>query len=211
MIATLDRAAARPEARAFFGLEPDRPTLLVTGGSQGAARLNMAVWRAAGDVLGCGGQVLHVLGPKGSATPSSRTGGDLGEAAKRYVTGASSNGWTSPTPPRIWFCPGPGKQRGGGCRRRPSGTSPLPIGNGEQRLNAEPIVAAGGGLLIADADLDAAWVADHVPALLTDPERLGRDGRGAAARLIPRDADERLARLVMGVVGEHPRRKGERR
>ena len=36
MISTLDRAASRAEARDFFGLDPDRPTLLVTGGSQGA-------------------------------------------------------------------------------------------------------------------------------------------------------------------------------
>ena len=41
-IATLDRAAVRGEARATFGLDADRPTLLVTGGSQGAKRLNDA-------------------------------------------------------------------------------------------------------------------------------------------------------------------------
>lgn len=35
-IATLDRAAVRPEARAAFGLDPNLPTLLVSGGSQGA-------------------------------------------------------------------------------------------------------------------------------------------------------------------------------
>ena len=36
---------------------------------------------------------------------------------------------------------------------------PLPIGNGEQALNARPVVDAGGGLLVADAALTPEWVA----------------------------------------------------
>jgi UDP-N-acetylglucosamine:LPS N-acetylglucosamine transferase len=50
---------------------------------------------------------------------------------------------------------------------------PLPIGNGEQRLNAAPLVEAGGGLLVDDADVTPAWVAREVPTLLADRERLG--------------------------------------
>lgn len=46
-IATLDRAAVRPEARAAFGLDPNLPTLLVSGGSQGARRLNEVVQQVA--------------------------------------------------------------------------------------------------------------------------------------------------------------------
>ncbi len=41
-IATLDRAAHRAEALAHFGLDDRRPTVLVTGGSLGAQRLNSA-------------------------------------------------------------------------------------------------------------------------------------------------------------------------
>ena len=35
---------------------------------------------------------------------------------------------------------------------------PLPVGNGEQRLNASEVVAAGGGLLVDDAAFTPAWV-----------------------------------------------------
>ena len=63
-IGSLDRTGRRAEARAEFGLDPDRPTLLVFGGSQGAASLNRVAVGAA-DALTAGGvQVLHARGPK---------------------------------------------------------------------------------------------------------------------------------------------------
>ncbi|MCL2614993.1 MAG: glycosyltransferase, partial [Nocardioidaceae bacterium] len=69
MISTLDRPALRGEARRFFGLDPERPTLVVTGGSQGAWRLNRAVAGASAALGAAGVQVLHVVGPKGAEDP----------------------------------------------------------------------------------------------------------------------------------------------
>ena len=43
---------------------PSCPTLLVSGGSQGALRINTAVAGAWPELLANGIQVLHVLGPK---------------------------------------------------------------------------------------------------------------------------------------------------
>jgi len=73
---------------------------------------------------------------------------------------------------------------------------PLPIGNGEQALNAAAVIEAGGGLLVDDADLTSSWVAEHVVPLLTDAGRLSAMG-AAAAHLIPLDADEKLARMIL--------------
>jgi UDP-N-acetylglucosamine--N-acetylmuramyl-(pentapeptide) pyrophosphoryl-undecaprenol N-acetylglucosamine transferase len=77
---------------------------------------------------------------------------------------------------------------------------PLPIGNGEQRFNALPVVSAGGGLIVDDASLDAERVL-HVlgPLLLDDDQR--REMETAAASHGQRDADERLRRLVLDAVG----------
>ena len=72
---------------------------------------------------------------------------------------------------------------------------PLPIGNGEQRLNAQPVVAAGGGLLVDNADLTADWLRATVVPLLTDPRRLEAMGDAARGTAVL-DADERLADLV---------------
>jgi UDP-N-acetylglucosamine--N-acetylmuramyl-(pentapeptide) pyrophosphoryl-undecaprenol N-acetylglucosamine transferase len=77
---------------------------------------------------------------------------------------------------------------------------PLPIGNGEQALNARPVVDAGGGLLVDDAALSPEWVGATVPDLLADHDRLARMSR-AASGLIPRHADVELARMVLAAAG----------
>ena len=60
---------------------------------------------------------------------------------------------------------------------------PLPIGNGEQRLNAAAVVAAGGGLLVDDDDLDPAWIRAHLPVLLVgDAAAETRERMGARRR-----------------------------
>jgi UDP-N-acetylglucosamine--N-acetylmuramyl-(pentapeptide) pyrophosphoryl-undecaprenol N-acetylglucosamine transferase len=189
MISTLDRAAVRAEARAFFGLDPDRPTLVVTGGSQGARRLNQAVSGAASALGEAGVQVLHVVGPKGEASPSPTAAPyvvehyvdrmDLALAAADLMVcrgGASSVVEAAATGTPAVFVP-------------------LPIGNGEQKLNAGAIVEAGGALMVDDADLTSDWVAATVPGLATDPDRLAAMG-AAASGLVPRDADDKLAAIV---------------
>lgn len=190
MISRLDRPARRAAARRFFGLDPDLPTLLVTGGSQGARRLNQAVSAASGALAAAGVQVLHVVGPKGEATPvvsgvpyvvlNFVDRMDLAYAAADLVVcraGASS----------VTEAAAVGL---------PAVFVPLPIGNGEQAHNARPVVDAGGGLLVDDAALTPEWLSRTVPGLLGDPSRLAAMGAAASA-LIPRDADERLAAIIL--------------
>ena len=193
MISGLDRAALRAQARAFFGLDPDRPTLLVTGGSQGARKLNQAVSGAAAELAAAGVQVLHAQGKHGGAEPvPSRVGSDVPyvvvefidrmdlayAAADLVVCRAGANSVTEAAAVGL-----------------PAIFVPLPIGNGEQVKNAQPVVAAGGALVVDDADVSAAWVAATVPPLALDGARLAAMGAAASA-VIPRDADDRLARIV---------------
>jgi UDP-N-acetylglucosamine--N-acetylmuramyl-(pentapeptide) pyrophosphoryl-undecaprenol N-acetylglucosamine transferase len=81
----------------------------------------------------------------------------------------------------------------------PAAYVPLPVGNGEQRLNAEPVVAAGGGLLVADADCTPSWVREVLVPLLQDAGAVRAMGEAAARFVVP-DADERLADLVVTAV-----------
>ena len=54
----------------------------------------------------------------------------------------------------------------------PAAYVPLPLRGGEQRTNAEPIVAAGGGVMVDNEDLTPEWIAREVVPRLTDPQRL---------------------------------------
>jgi len=59
---SLSNRASRTEAVEVFGLRPDRTTLMVMGGSQGARRLNELVAASLPELGRAGVQVLHISG-----------------------------------------------------------------------------------------------------------------------------------------------------
>jgi UDP-N-acetylglucosamine--N-acetylmuramyl-(pentapeptide) pyrophosphoryl-undecaprenol N-acetylglucosamine transferase len=197
-VSSLNRPSRRAEAARSFGLDPALPTLLAFGGSQGARRINAAVEGAVEAVLAAGAQVLHIVGERNL---------DDDEAAKRDE---------GPGYVRLGYCDAMELAYAAAdlalCRAGmttcaeltavglPAAYVPLPIGNGEQRLNAEPIVTAGGGLLVDDAACTPDWVRSTVLPLLLDRDRLSTMG-SAAATLGVRDADERVADLVLRAAG----------
>jgi UDP-N-acetylglucosamine--N-acetylmuramyl-(pentapeptide) pyrophosphoryl-undecaprenol N-acetylglucosamine transferase len=192
-VALLDRAAVRDEARASYGLDADRPTLLVTGGSQGARQLNEAAAGAVAALRSAGIQVLHASGPANTVEVPAGTPPyvvvpylDRMEfayaAADLALCRAGANTVIELTAVGL-----------------PAAYVPLPIGNGEQELIARPVVAAGGGLLVDNADCTPDWVRNVLVPLLTNPTRLANMS-GAAARFGRRDGDERLVDLVLEAV-----------
>ena len=194
MISTLDRATLRAEGRAHFGLDADRPTLLVTGGSQGARQLNEAVSGAAGALAHAGVQVLHVVGPKGSASPAV---GDVPYVVESYVDRMD----LAYAAADLVVCrSGANSVTEAAAVGLPAIYVPLPIGNGEQARNARAVVDAGGGLLVDNAAMTSEYVAAQVPELALDPDRLARMGAAATA-LIPRDADDKLAAIITELGG----------
>jgi UDP-N-acetylglucosamine--N-acetylmuramyl-(pentapeptide) pyrophosphoryl-undecaprenol N-acetylglucosamine transferase len=165
----------------------------VTGGSQGAQRINAAVSGAAGALRDAGIQVLHVIGPKHSLDVPAGPEGTAPYVVVNYVDRMDLA--LAAADAVLCRCGSNTVVETSGVGL-PAVYVPLPIGNGEQALNAKPVVDAGGGVLVADADLTPAWVADHVVSLLTDPDRLAVMG-AAASDVIPLDADDKLAALVL--------------
>ncbi|MDR1799495.1 MAG: UDP-N-acetylglucosamine--N-acetylmuramyl-(pentapeptide) pyrophosphoryl-undecaprenol N-acetylglucosamine transferase, partial [Bifidobacteriaceae bacterium] len=176
-IAELDRAAARAPARAELGLAPDRPTLLVAGGSLGAANLNQGVTAVAGNLLAAGAQVLHLTG-RDKAAPVQAAVADLPGAEHYHVLDYLDRMELALAAADLAV------QRAGAgtvselaCAGLPAVLVPLPIGNGEQRLNAAGLVAAGGAELVEDAAFGA-WAQAHLVAWLGDPARLAAMAAG---------------------------------
>ncbi|KUI03102.1 undecaprenyldiphospho-muramoylpentapeptide beta-N-acetylglucosaminyltransferase [Mycobacterium sp. IS-3022] len=194
-ITSLDRTALRAEARAHFGFAPDARVLLVFGGSQGAQSLNGAVSAAAKDLAAAGISVLHAHGPKNTLDLREPADGDPPYVAVPYLDRMD----LAYAAADLAIC------RSGAMTVAeltavglPAVYVPLPIGNGEQRLNALPVVNAGGGLIVEDADLSPGVVADTVVNLLTDPGRM-QTMTAAAALAGHRDAARRVAEIALEV------------
>lgn len=194
-ITALDRTALRGQARAHFGFAEDATVLLVFGGSQGAASINRAVSAAAADLAAAGIAVLHAHGPKNTLELPAPAPGDPPYVAVPYLSRMD----LAYAAADLAIC------RSGAMTVAevsavglPAVYVPLPIGNGEQRLNALPVVDAGGGLLVDDADLTPEFIAREVTGLLRDPARL--QAMTAAAALVgQRNAAQRVAEVAVGV------------
>jgi UDP-N-acetylglucosamine--N-acetylmuramyl-(pentapeptide) pyrophosphoryl-undecaprenol N-acetylglucosamine transferase len=194
-IATLDRAALRDRARTHFGLDAGRPTLLVFGGSQGARTINDAMQAASRRLLDTGVQVLHSVGSHNEISIEAKADDpsyialpyiermDLAYAAADLVL-ARSGAMTCAELAAVGL---------------PAVFVPYPHSNGEQAVNAEQSVQAGAAIVVRDDELNAVVVEHLVGSLVRDTERLASMS-SAALSLGARDADDRLATLVLAAV-----------
>lgn len=172
-IVDLDAAQRRPEALRAFGLDPDRPVLLVFGGSLGARRLNAAIGDAWRDVTAAGWQVLHAVGgtnelpsPADGYTPVAYLDRmDLAFAAADLIVCRSGAATVSEI----------------SALGIPAVYVPYAVGNGEQALNARAAIDAGAARCIADAEFTGERVRSEIVPLLGDAEALASMRRAAGA------------------------------
>ena len=193
-VVELDRAASRAEAVEEFGLDADRPVLLVFGGSLGALRLNEAFAGSWRDVLDAGWQLLHVTGERSDLADPGVPGYtmrryvdrmDLAFALADLIVSRSGSATVSEI----------------SALGLPALYVPYSVGNGEQRLNAASAVAAGAAVLLDDATFDADAVRAQVVPLLGDPERIARMSE-AAQRVGTRTGTENLVALIDRALAE---------
>ncbi len=187
-ILQLDRVAARPVAGAFFDLDPERPVLLVTGGSTGARRLNRTVGESIAHLVGTGWQVLHITG-------RDRGGDDPGVPGYRVVEYCDRMDLAFALADLVVCRSGSATVSELAALGLPSVLVPYPVGNGEQRLNARELVAAGGAIVVDDAEATPEWVRDALVPMLMHRAGIARMA-AAAGTVGRRDGSAALLDLV---------------
>jgi len=185
-IVQLDRAATKAAALEFFGLDPELPTLLVTGGSLGARRINRTVVDSAALITGAGWQVLHITGSAAEVTDPGIDGYrmlpycDRMDLALSVADAAVSRAGAATVSE---LC----------ALGIPAVYVPYPVGNGEQRFNAADVVRAGGGILVDDAAFLPAWVGSDLLPVLADPHRIHAMGQAAGSTGVLDGTDQMIA------------------
>ena len=191
-IVELTKTDYRLEALQYFGLDPKLTTLLVTGGSLGARTINETIESSRTLLEAAGIQVLHIVGDRAGLEEIS-VGGyrritycsrmELAIAASDFAVARSGAATVSE------LC----------AVGLPAVFVPYPVGNGEQKLNAQQVVSVGGAELVLDKDFTPEYVARTLVPLLSNKKALHAMSVKAAS-VGTRTGSEDLLRLVNGVL-----------
>ncbi|MDW8075190.1 MAG: UDP-N-acetylglucosamine--N-acetylmuramyl-(pentapeptide) pyrophosphoryl-undecaprenol N-acetylglucosamine transferase [Bacteroidota bacterium] len=181
------------QARMRFGLAPDRPVLLVLGGSLGAHSINRAIAAHLTAICACGWQILWQTGS--AEIPSSPPGvvvlpfiEDMASAYAAAELAISRAGGSTVAELAV--------------TKTPAILVPYPhAANREQDRNAAFLAHSGGAVVIADTQLDhALW--QVLAPLLGDPERRSQMRRALGEVARPHATDEAATILRAMLCGD---------
>ena len=187
-IQELNIAQRRASSRTFFGLDPQKPVIMVTSGSQGARSINTVIAQSTADLIAQGYQVLHITGQNKADLQPEMDGYvpveycshmDAALAAATVVISRAGSATVSE------LC----------ALGIPAVYVPYPVGNGEQRFNAASVLKAGGGVMVLDKDFSSQWISRELVPLLRDEQKLVEMGQKAHSVGIV-DGTSRMVNLI---------------
>lgn len=205
MARRITTAQSRPSAssaRSHFGLAPRKPTLVVTGGSQGSVSLNSTIQTVAADILATGWQILHIVGGK-NPVPENRPEGyfalgycdqmDKALAAATLIISRAGAATVSEIQllgvPAIFV--------------------PYPVGNGEQEKNAADSLQASAAVLVLDRQFTPEYVRSMVLPLLADDGAIRRMAQNAGGLGRPNAAPGFVAVMLEALDASQDSRRQE--
>ena len=153
-----DWAKARANAKSSLGFSPTAPLVFAFFGSQGSVALNAVIEKSLPSLLANGGQLLHAVGklnPLPKSQERYKSTSYIEDMATAYLaadliisrSGAISCSEINALGRYALFIP-------------------LPIGNGEQRFNANHVISQGRGEVIDQEQFSPSWVSSNLNRLL---------------------------------------------
>jgi UDP-N-acetylglucosamine--N-acetylmuramyl-(pentapeptide) pyrophosphoryl-undecaprenol N-acetylglucosamine transferase len=177
------RNLAKQRVAAKYQIDSERPMVFIFGGSQGSQAINSVIADSRTIFVQEGFSVIHGVG-KNNPLPVR----DSSYIALDYITEMAD----------LYLASDIVIARSGAvtCAEvaalaRFALFIPLPIGNGEQALNAEPLVTAKRAALVKQSDFSAAWLKANLGALLEQSRKASITGDDKAI-----DAADRLASMI---------------
>ena len=197
-IASFDRAALRAEARRAFGLDEGSTMVLVSGGSQGSARLNAAAvglaerWRDRSDV-----RIVLKAGRDHTEAVRKELDARGGGAVVNLVSFFERMDHAYAAADVMLSRAGAGTVAELAVVGLPSVLVPYPYApDDHQAVNAAVLVNAGAAVMVRDAEATADRIGPMIEQFIDEPEKLRHMSEAAAKVARPRAAEE-LADLAL--------------
>ena len=168
---TKDWAAARSQAKKSLGFDSTAPVVAIFFGSQGSVALNKVIAASLKTLTTRGVQVLHAVG-KANSLPTTAKGykpvSYIEDMANAYLAAdliISRSGAVTCSEVN--------------ALGRYALFIPLPIGNGEQKVNARQVVEQSRGEIVDQPDFTPGWIEKHFDRLLANAASASPVGNGS--------------------------------
>ena len=187
--ASHDWNSARSDAKRALGFDSNKPLLFIFGGSQGSIAINSVIAEAAPKLVGAGISILHAVGEKNSLGDSQP-----GYQTVHYITDM----------PTAYLAADLIISRSGAvtCAEfsaigRYALFIPLPIGNGEQALNAASLIEEGRAELIEQKNFTSTWLTENIDRLIQRSQEQSGQGNSEGVQ-----ATAKIVALMNHAIGE---------
>ena len=175
------RLAAKKAIGARYECDSTKPLIFIFGGSQGSVAINSVVEKALPIFDSNGAVVIHGIGknnPLPASTHAYKPLNYIAEMAELYLAAdllISRSGAVTCAE--------------AGALSKYSLFIPLPIGNGEQALNAETLVEAGRAELLEQSQFSAIWLEENLTRLISTSASQSESGDSSAAGAVDKIVD----------------------
>lgn len=177
------RVEAKKRITDKYGIDPALPLIFIFGGSQGSQAINSVIADSREILANAKFSVIHGVG-RNNSLPSR----DASYVALDYITEMADLYLASEI---VIARSGAVTCAEVGALARFALFIPLPVGNGEQALNAAPLVASGRAQLIQQSEFNSGWLEANISGLAMQSRNAPSEGDDSGV-----NAADRIAAMV---------------